>query len=145
MYKNILIATDLENNSDKLIVRAKTLAENFNAKLSLVHIVEYTPMMYGGGEFAIPLDTGLEEKLRKEAEQKLAEQANKFGIASSQQYLRLGATKEQITQLAETLCADLILVGTHDQHGLALLFSSTAGAILRSTPCDVLAIRVDNE
>ena len=143
MYKNILIATNLNKESNTLMTRAKELAKSSNATLNLVHIVEYTPMMYGGGEFAIPLDTGIEEKLKTEAEEKLAAQAKKHNISKEHQFLEMGATKDQIISLAEEIKADLILVGTHDQHGLALLFGSIAGAILRSTPCDVLAIRVD--
>ena len=143
MYKRLLVATNLLDESNKLLDRAQGLAELFKAKLMLVHIVEYTPMMYGGGEFAIPLDTGVEEKLKVEAQEKLAAQAKKYNIAPADQHLELGATKERVIQLAEKVGADLILVGTHDQHGLLLLFGSTAGALLRSTPCDILAIRVD--
>jgi len=143
MYKNILIATNLDKESNTLMTRAKEIAASNKATLNLVHIVEYTPMMYGGGEFAIPLDTGVDDKLKQEAEKKLAAQAKKHSINEDNQFLEMGATKEQIIQLAEEIKADLILVGTHDQHGLALLFGSMAGAILRATPCDVLAVRVD--
>ncbi len=37
---------------------------------------------------------------------------------------------------------DLIIIGTHGQHGIALLLGSTANAVLHGVSCDVLAVRV---
>jgi universal stress protein A len=48
-----------------------------------------------------------------------------------------------VTQ-ARKLKADLIVVGAHSQHGLGLLLGSTAGSVLHSAPCDVLAIHLKN-
>ena len=38
--------------------------------------------------------------------------------------------------------ADLIVVGSHGRHGLALLLGSTANGVLHGATCDVLAVRV---
>ena len=38
--------------------------------------------------------------------------------------------------------ADLIVVGSHGRHGLALLLGSTANDVLHGAPCDVLAVRL---
>ncbi len=35
---------------------------------------------------------------------------------------------------------DLIVVGSHGRHGLALLLGSTANDVLHGAPCDVLAV-----
>ena len=40
--------------------------------------------------------------------------------------------------------ADLIIVGSHGRHGLALLLGSTANGVLHGASCDVLAVRVGN-
>jgi universal stress protein A len=37
---------------------------------------------------------------------------------------------------------DLIIVGSHGRHGLALIFGSTSNSVLHGAPCDVLAVRI---
>jgi universal stress protein A len=37
---------------------------------------------------------------------------------------------------------DLIVIGGHGRHGLALLLDSTANAVLHGAPGDVLAVRI---
>ena len=37
---------------------------------------------------------------------------------------------------------DLIVIGGHGRHGLALLLGSTANAVLHGAPCDGLAVRI---
>ena len=44
--------------------------------------------------------------------------------------------------MAEELGTDLIVVGSHGRHGLALLMGSTANGVLHGANCDVLAVRV---
>ena len=38
--------------------------------------------------------------------------------------------------------SDLIIVGSHGRHGLALFLGSTSNGILHGATCDVLAVRV---
>ncbi|WP_313899138.1 universal stress protein [Leclercia adecarboxylata] len=45
-------------------------------------------------------------------------------------------------RLAKKQGCDLIVVGSHGRHGLALLLGSTANDILHGAPCDVLAVRL---
>lgn len=47
-------------------------------------------------------------------------------------------------RLAKEQRCDLIVVGSHGRHGLALLLGSTANDILHGAPCDVLAVRLKN-
>lgn len=44
--------------------------------------------------------------------------------------------------MAEDESTDLIIVGSHGRHGLALLLGSTASGVLHHSPCDVLAVRL---
>jgi universal stress protein A len=37
---------------------------------------------------------------------------------------------------------DLIVVGSHGRHGLALIFGSTSNSVLHGATCDVLAVRI---
>lgn len=143
-YQHILLATDLAPSSDELAQQAFDLATQWHAKLSCVHVVDYGPMMYGGGEFAVPLDADINADLQQEAKQKLQQQASTVGIDQANQWVVHGQTKEEIITLAKKIGADLILVGAHDKRWLTLLFGSTANALLHDMPCDVLTIRLDN-
>ena len=46
------------------------------------------------------------------------------------------------TSIQEDIQANLIVVGSHGRHGLALIFGSTANGVLHGAGCDVLAVRV---
>lgn len=141
-YKHVLLATDLSEESASVAARALQIANQFSAKLSIAHIIEPAPMMYGGGEFAIPLDVGLEETLQQEIQRKLAQQAQLLAIAEQNQFIRNGATKDTLIELIKEIDADVLVVGSHDQKGLGLLMGSTANALLHAMPCDILAVRV---
>jgi len=140
LYQHILLATGLAEHSEKVATTAKMLAQKHKAKLSLVHVIEFTSFIYGSGEYSIPLDVSIEEKLTGSAREVLVKIANKLDIATSHQYLLHGSAKTEVIKLAEKIQADLIVVGTHARFGVELLLGSTANAILHGAKCDVYAV-----
>jgi universal stress protein A len=64
------------------------------------------------------------------------------GLDAEHQHIVLGRPEVEIHAKAEELGADLIVVGSHGRHGLALLLGSTANGVLHGAGCDVLAVRV---
>ncbi len=142
-YTHLLLATDFSPEGSHVASRALQLANNQGAKLSIVHVLEFTPIVYGGGEFAMPLDTNIEADLEAEARKELDNQASTLHIAPESRHLLIGSTKEEIAKLVREVGADLLVVGGHNVHGLKLLFGTTANAILHAMPCDVLAVRLD--
>ena len=56
-----------------------------------------------------------------------------------------GTTVEKILQERDRLQADLIVLGSHGRHGLALLLGSTANGVLHHAKCDVLAVRLKDD
>ncbi len=141
-YKHILIATDLSQFTDKVADHALTIAKRANATVSLVHVVEHTPIVYGGGEFSIPLDINLEETLRENATEALRALAQGLNIPEQNQYIEMGSIKQAILRLAEKLGVDLIVIGAHGRHGVEKFLGSSANAILHAAKCDVLTVRV---
>jgi universal stress protein A len=75
---------------------------------------------------------------------KLAELAASLAIPEAQTWLETGSPKQEITRIAEENAVDLIVVGSHGRHGLALLLGSTANGVLHQATCDVLAVRLRN-
>ncbi len=54
-----------------------------------------------------------------------------------------GSAADVIVQYAETIKAELIVVGTHGRSGLArLTLGSTAASVIESAPCSVLIVRL---
>ncbi|KAA3629595.1 MAG: universal stress protein [Proteobacteria bacterium] len=144
IYKHLLLALDFSPESAYIGQRAKQLADQCGASVVLIHVVEHVPLDLSNDLIlAQPVD--IDSELIEDARGKLAELADTLGLAAAEQRVELGATKNEILRVAEEAAADLIVVGSHGRHGLALLMGSTANAVLHGAKCDVLAIRVPTE
>ena len=143
-YQHILVAVDLSPVTDQVISRAQEIARESKALLSMVHVMEHSPVAYGG-EFSIPVDVNLEQSLEQEVRKEMEKLGAKYGIPPEHQYLESGSVKLAVTDLAEELHADLIVAGTHGHHGLDVLLGSRANAILHRAQCDVLVVRVQEK
>lgn len=140
-YHHILVGLDLTpDESDVVFAKAKRLAELYNAKLSLAHVIE--PLVYAyGGE--VPIDFSSTQKVIEErATAQLHEIAVKKGLDLSDAHVLLGPTATELKEFANDHNVDLIVLGSHGRHGLALLLGSTATDAIRGAKCDVLAVRV---
>ena len=47
-YRNILVAVDLNNETNVVVYKASELANIYKAKLSIAHVVELLGYAYGG-------------------------------------------------------------------------------------------------
>ncbi|RLA49408.1 MAG: universal stress protein [Gammaproteobacteria bacterium] len=139
-YTKILVAVDLSDESAQVAQRGHFVAKNNNAELHLIHVIEPLSFAYGGD---IPMDfSGIQDEIHQQATQQLKRFAKANGIDEEHQHIILGRPEVEIHATAEELGADLIVVGSHGRHGLALLLGSTANGVLHGASCDVLAVRV---
>lgn len=139
-YKHILVGVDLTVESRDVSKRACALRTAFDARLSCVHVIEPLSLAYGGD---IPMDLStIQEQIQDTAKSHLAEFASTLNIPAADRHLIFGRPESEIHTLADEIGADLIVVGSHGRHGLALLLGSTANGVLHGAPCDVLAVRV---
>lgn len=140
-YKHILLAVDFDQ-VEIIADKAKMLAESYKATLSLIHVVDNMPIPDAG----YGLETGLEADLTGEmivaAEKQLFGLAQILGVKEDRIWVELGSPKLEITRIAEENQMDLIVVGSHGRHGLALLLGSTSNGVLHHAKCDVLAVRL---
>lgn len=142
-YRRIMLAVDLTEESNNVAQSAVALANAFGAELHVVHVIEPLSLAYGGD---IPMDLStVQEQIHEQAKSHLAEFANALGIPGERQYLIFGRPESEIHRIAETQQADIIVVGSHGRHGLALLLGSTANGVLHGASCDVLAVRVGEQ
>lgn len=140
-YRQILIAVDFQPDCERVAARAVDMAKRYEATLTLLHVVENLPVE-PGNELMIPPATSVESELLENAERRLAELGGQLGVPAERRHVAVGQTKYQIVTFAEENAIDLIVVGSHGRHGLALLLGSTANALLHGAKCDVLAVRL---
>ncbi len=142
-YRRILLAVDLTEESNAVAVRATSLARVYDSELHIVHVIEPLSLAYGGD---IPMDlSSVQEQIHDQAKSHLAEFATTLGVPVDRQYLIFGRPESEIQRVADTKEVDVIVVGSHGRHGLALLLGSTANGVLHGATCDVLAVRVGTE
>ena len=143
-YTHILLAVDFSEHAKQVAVRAQEMATRNQAKLSLVHVVENLPITdaaYG----PIPFDVDLTQEWLDASKERLKKLGAELGIPEERQWLEMGSAKLEIVRVAEENQVDLIVVGSHGRHGLALLLGSTANGVLHHAKCDVLAVRLKDD
>jgi universal stress protein A len=141
-YRHILLTADFSEYGDTIGLRAKSLAGVHQAKLSILHVLDDIPMPDTGYGTVIPVDQASEYDLLEAERGKLLALGAELGVDSADLWLVWGVPKDEIVRFAEKIAADLIVVGSHGRHGLALLLGSTANGVLHHALCDVLAVRI---
>lgn len=141
MYRHILVTVDLTEDSDAVASRALDLARRLEARLSLLHVVEYIPVD-PAGEALLPPPVDMEQELVDSARQRLDTLCRRLELDPDLTRIEVGSIKSEICRVAREVEADLIVLGSHERHGLALLLGSTERSVVHSAPCDVLAIRL---
>ena len=142
-YKHILFATDLSDESYKIAAKARAISEACKADFSLVHVFMFNPMNYAAGEFSFSLEADVKNNLLTKARENLAKQGKKLGVSEASQWLETGFPSATIAELASKHQVDLIIVGSHDKNGLALILGSTANSLFHNMQCDVLAVHAE--
>ncbi len=145
LYRHILLAADFSEHGKTVSAKAKQLAEQNQARLSLIHVVDYLPLTDATYGPIIPFDIDLTEELTKIAEQRLADLGRELGVDKAHQWLEIGSPKLEIVRMAEENQVDLIVVGSHGRQGLAVLLGSTASGVIHHAKCDVLAVRFKDD
>jgi universal stress protein A len=90
----------------------------------------------------IPLEEDSQDKLLEAEKTKFMRLGDQLTVDFVNRWLLWGIPKQEIIHIAEQEKVDLIVVGSHGRHGLALLLGSTANSILHYAKCDVLAVRL---
>lgn len=141
VYTKILVAVEMGEEGSQVLSRARALADEQAAELYCVHVIE--PIFIDtGSDLILDLSSEIEQKRQKILQQQLRGLAERFAIPAAHAYLKEGSVKTEVMTLAAEQGCDLIIVGSHGRHGLALLLGSTANAILHHAQCDVLAVRI---
>ena len=139
-YRKLLVVLDLAEGSEQVIVAARELAAHSNAGITALHVVEFVPVE-PMGESLMPT-VQIEEQLVKRSRAKLTELAARLGLEGAALRVEAGNIKAEILRVAEEEAADLIVLGSRERHGLAILVNFTEDTVLHAAHCDVLAVRL---
>jgi universal stress protein A len=143
-YQHILLAVDFSEHDDTVAQKASALAKKHQAKLSVIHVLDNISMPDTTYGTVISLNQGSDYDLLEVEKARLMQICECLGVAQDNRWLIWGTPKQEIVELAERKQVDLIVVGSHGRHGLALLLGSTANSVLHYAKCDVMAVRLLN-
>ncbi|MBK8254720.1 MAG: universal stress protein [Polyangiaceae bacterium] len=141
----VLGATDLSKGAHIAVERAKAEAELRGAKLDLIHVMDFSSLGWsaaGGplGGFSVSIPQEKMDEMRKLASETLSA----LGGPGSTPHVVDGSPKRAIVSTAESIGADLIVVGTHGRTGLArMALGSVAEGVVQGASCSVLVVRPD--
>lgn len=131
-FTNILVATDLSARSDRAVARACRIAREQGARLHLLHVVDD----------ALPADMAEAQMVAAERtlERVAASLPEAAGLEIARQVVA-GDPWSVIVDTAETLPADLLVLGTARPDRMAGLFrGTTLDRVARSARCPVLRV-----
>jgi universal stress protein A len=137
--KRIFVPIDFSKISQKALEYAVPLAKQFEAKITLLHVIEPLPypmdLTYVSMGESFPIEP-LEKELNTLAKKTIEPQLLKEVI------VQVGTAFEVIINVARDCEADLIVITTHGHTGLKHVFmGSTAERVVRHASCPVFVVR----
>jgi universal stress protein A len=139
-YHKVLVLLDLSDASEQVLIAGRDLAEYTQASIVSLHVVEFVPVE-PLGESLIPT-MQIEEDLLTRSRERLTQLIARVGLKNAKCRVEIGNMQAEILRVAAEEHADLIVLGSHERHGLALLVNFTDDRVLHAARCDVLAVRL---
>src|SRR6185437_5910371 len=129
----ILYCTDFSENSERALDYALSGAAEYNAELTLLHVLEGAENSEMNEMALSTVTKQLDEMIPPDARATLK-------IKTS---VRLGKPYQQIIQLASESQSDLVIMGVHGRGAVDLaVFGSTTYRVIQLGPCPVLAVHI---
>ncbi len=141
-YSNVLVPLDFSSFSEKAARRAAEIAKATQARLTLLHVVDYFPEDVPL-EVVAPEDRDPAEYLEARAKSKLADLARQIGDEGAVCTVTFSthSARHEIVRVANEQGMDLIVVGSHGRRGLTEYLGSTTHGVIHGARCDVLIVR----
>ncbi len=149
----VIGATDFSDSSLPALELAAAEARRRGARLQFLHVVDIGTFALAGAAGAaaagLPFVHGIPvisiraiDDLQAAAQVRLEDALLNSGI-EGEAIAKAGPAARTIADVAASVSAELVVVGTHGRTGLArLTLGSTAETVLRSAPCSVLVVRL---
>ncbi len=129
----ILYCTDFSDNSEQAFDHAVSLAAEYKAELTLLHVLAGIADSADIQNEIAKVMESLEERVSPETRKKCTTKA----------VVRIGKAYQQIIELALESQTDLIVMGVRGRHALDLaVFGSTTYRVVQLGPCPVLVVHI---
>ena len=143
-FRRILCAIDFSDSSLAALARALNMAEEADAHLTLLHVIELPPELRENA-----LVSGFDvDRIRAAAEAAARQRLHDLVPEEARTYCTVEATVvegrayRQVLRRASEDRADLIVMGVHGRGALDLLvFGSNTHQVIRTATCPVLIVR----
>jgi len=134
MYKKIIATIGLSHGlSPRTLAAAQAMCDD-GGKVIAVHVIE---PVAGFASYYLPPNH--QEEVRKSA---MAAMAERIGdMKNVEPVILIGNAGHALTEYAEEIGADLIIVGSHRPEFKDYLLGATAARIVRHAPCSVHVLR----
>ena len=131
--RKILFATDFSRHAERALDYALSLAQEYEAELTLLHVLEEIPPSWDLATVSSDVVSRLERPIPVEAR-------NRRTLKSR---MRVGRPYQEIVRYALETETDLVVLGVRGRNALDLaLFGSTAHRVIHQAPCPVLAVHI---
>ena len=139
----ILVPTDFSGLSCEAFSWATLLAQQFNAKILIVHVISERDAVDMTSRPGNPWENVLEREDKAMIENFQSCLISDFRQEVEKQTLvEVGSADEKIISAAQENNADVIVMATHGRTGLShALMGSVAEKVLRQAPCPVFTVR----
>jgi nucleotide-binding universal stress UspA family protein len=129
----IVFATDFSRHAERALDYALSLAQEYKAELTLLHVLEEIPPSWDLATVTSDVVSRLERPIPAEAR-------NRCMLKSR---MRVGRPYQEIVRYALETETDLVVLGVRGRNALDLaLFGSTAHRVIHQAPCPVLAVHI---
>lgn len=148
--QSILVATDFSDCSGAAFQTAAQLAQTFQAKIILLHVISLKRVTVLS-EYLEQEPEALVATLRERAQQQVAEFLQRWNPKDLEveSLISVGTPFQEIAVKARDLAVDLVTLGGHGRGGRGPLeqvfFGSTAEKVVRLLPCPVLCVPLTEE
>lgn len=137
MYKNILFASDLNDNHFEMSERAAGIARLLGAKLYLLHVIELPASMQLAQGLGF---TELASPSTEDARTVLGLLGDALDIPRENQFVEIGSPGEHIEKKAKALDCQMVIIGSHSSESLSAWHGGLATALGHHSGCDVLIL-----
>ena len=141
-FQRILVGCDFSTDSDLAFENSLSMAQEFEAELHMVHVVEpsgYKDLFKMSAESGEKFKQDLYDMIKERLQAMVPEEAMNW--LTLETHLLVGKPYAEIIRYAEINEIDLIVLGIRG-HGMVedLLMGSTTDRVIRRAPCPVLSV-----
>lgn len=141
MYKHILVAVDLSEESLVLLRKGESIAKQCNAKLSVIHVdVNFSDLYTGLIDINM---SSVQDSVSEETVKALDELAQKIDYPVSERLNGTGDFSQVLQEAVDSYSVDLLITGHHQDFWSK--FISSTRQVMNSVSIDMLVVPLSDE